>query len=116
MSKFDRKDEQLARLQQQLQEAKNQAEQSQKDIENCMRAAVGDKEFIALFLKRVIKNVRSHDFYSPFYSFLASRYLFRVTICKNYGSFFFGFYVFYPFNLFKLQQFDTLLNRFEDVK
>ena len=29
---------------------------------------------------------------------------------------FFGFYVFYPFNLFKLQQFDTLLNRFEDVK
>ena len=46
---------------------------------------------IALFLKRVIKNVRSHDFYSPFYSFLASRYLFRVTICKNYGSFFLGF-------------------------
>ena len=45
----------------------------------------------ALFLKRVIKNVRSHDFYSPFYSFLASRYLFRVTICKNYGSFFLGF-------------------------
>ena len=46
---------------------------------------------LALFLKRVIKNVRSHDFYSPFYSFLASRYLFRVTICKNYGSFFLGF-------------------------
>ena len=45
----------------------------------------------ALFLRRVIKNVRSHDFYSPFYSFLASRYLFRVTICKNYGSFFLGF-------------------------
>ena len=44
--------------------------------------------YLALFLKRVIKNVRSHDFYSPFYSFLASRYLFRVTICKNYGSFF----------------------------
>ena len=43
------------------------------------------------FLKRVIKNVRSHDFYSPFYLFLASRYLFRVTICKNYGSFFLGF-------------------------
>ena len=38
------KDEQLACLQQQLQEAKNQTEQSRKDTENRMRAAVGDKE------------------------------------------------------------------------
>ena len=54
------------------------------------RSQAGQSNVEALFLKRVIKNVRSHDFYSPFYSFLASRYLFRVTI----WVFFFGFYVF----------------------
>ena len=54
---------------------------------------------VALFLKRVIKNVRSHDFYSPFYSFLASRYLFRVAIWVFFLGFtFFTLLIFLNYN------------------
>ena len=52
---------------------------------------------IALFLKRVIKNVRSHDFYITFQSFVASRYLFWITI---YETIYETLRIFYLFNVF----------------